>query len=815
MLVLVSHVRETGCWASGRDLGARWVKVFGLAVPADVSGRWTRIFERAIADGRVLVQTAGRTQTYAPRELASGLADHVGSDLMRVEQAIERLEERLGGAVPVETIQAEIASDPALAMRTSATSVASRVLRLAEQQRIQRMHAPGSTNERWYYAPLGAKARVAPEAELELDRRMRTIRALWRSADGRPFTTRAVSQYAVSRDTFAIHEDTVYGWTNALQHLARQGFLTRLDSAQGEWHVRWALTAEWEVLSAEEQAARLVDPYGRDAAPLTAELSLALCTSTTAGALGTPDVMIAKETHDVAALIQAVHLAPTLPGVRVDVGTISRARDVASLVAHAQHRVAQELTNDGVMVDFVARPVTLNEIEQASTQRPVLLARKESLTTAVHEATRIRAGMKQAAVTHLGTVRNVAYFSVRPSREATAFVAVQAVMAEADVDRLNRVASTLQGDCDYSAGGIVPVPSTLLYARAAVLHAEADELAARLEAALSDAPLTLDERGECDSTLHGLREIAAHASRIKAAHRQHAERAGDIAGAHRPPPSVWLDVEVAERQFRGLREYAMESPRALWARFSNAVRVFRRGVDDVVTDGGGDGGATGGADGVAGGDPREMGDIAPQVGDGAARSRGRRAKNYLDRVGFSMWIARRDGGPLLSGMAAQAASVIGEWRYVELVISALADPGCFPAHAGLCAALGFFDDPDARDALARYLVSVMREVPVPTHGADAGVCESAEDEWSRPVWRVPSAQPGAHLPQPSSNAVATAALALGRTPCGGMATALQPHERHALELVRNQLTTSFAGQAASQVLRGWDSAWTREQWLGL
>lgn len=799
MEVLVCHARMTGCWATGRDMGARWVEVHQRPVPAEVSGRWTRIFERAIADGRVRLRMSGRTKTYAPREFASLLADHGGSDLMRVERAIARLAGRLGGAVPVEAIEAEIASDPALAMRSTATPLSTRVIRLAEQRRIHRVRAPGSTSQRWYYAPLGAKARIAEEAELELDRRMRAIRALWRLAEGRPFTTRVVARYAAARDTFVIQDDTVYGWTNALQHLARQGFLIRLNAGQSDWHVRWALSAEWAALSAEEQAVRLADPYGRDLSSPTPPRAPEVIGM----GLGPSGVMISQETQMVAAALVAVHLAPALPGVRVDVGGVSRARDVASLVAHAQYRGARQLAREGRVMEPNARPVTLDEIERVSAQRPLLLPKGTSLIAAVHEATRVRRGMKQAAVAHVGTVRNVAYFSIRASRQASAFVEVQAVMAEANVDRLQRIAGNLQGDWDYSAGGIVPVPGTLLYARAAILHAEAGELAERLDSAMPDAPLSLEERAACEQCLHGVREIAAHAESIKTSHRVHAERVGDVACAYRPPRSVWLDIEVAERQLRGLRDYAMESPRALWARFTNAVRVFRRDVDDVML----------GRPGAEADARLGAAELAQPEEPEARERRGRRAVNYLDRVGFGMWVARRDGGPLLAGMAAQAASVIGEWRRVGLIVEALTDAACLPSHAGVCAALGFFDDVEARDALARYLMSVILEAPTPAQWTDAEA--SADDDGSRTVGRVPQPPPGAHLPRTNSNAVSTAVLALCRTPCGGLATALRPNERHALEVVRDQFSTSFAGRAASQVLRGWDDAWTREQWLAL
>jgi hypothetical protein len=811
-VVLRALVKELGRWVTGRELGAAWPRILRTPLPDDVKGRWTRVLERSVADGRVLTRRDGKQAVYAPRAMADRLAASPGSDLVRVETAIARVVARVGGAVPVEVIEAEIESDETLAMRTP-TSVASRVIRLVEQGRIRRLHAPGSTAARWYYAPNDSTVGIAAETELAMDRRMRAIRAIWRLSAGRPFTTRAVARYASARDTFVIADDTSYGWTNALQHLARQGFLTRLDVAGTDWHVRWALTKEWEVLSAVEHAARMADPYGRDICDVlttTPPTPNALRASGDRASQPGSGAQVAVRSAEMGLATLGRPSAPHLPGVRIDVGAVSRARDVAALVAMAQARWAvrsAEQADSTLQEHGAARPVTLEEVAEKRAAHPLLLPAKQSLLSALHEATRVRTGMQAAAVTDVGTVRNTSYFAVRVTDATRAFVAVQRALGDANLAWLERVLTELHSDRGYSDGGVIPVPPALIHARAAGLCAEAEDTAVRLAEALPTAPLTDDERDDAERTLRALWSVAADA-RAMVPHAASTMTPLTVGGAHRPPENIWLDIAVAEQQFRGLVEYAMENPRALWARIVNAVRVLRTAPGDAAT---------------------------PTSPSARARGRGRQVHNYLDRVGFGLWVARRIGGPLLAGMAAQALANIGESRRVEVVIGALHDEEQTPAHTGLCAALGFFDDEVARDALTGYLeqsVADARKGSTPVTAAAStsgrvatsaaagqeramGAHDEEEEPWDAPVWRVAPNKGVALPPTTSGNAVATAVLGLGRSPCGGLATTLRDRERAALEAVRDHSPIPYARDAARQVLRGWNTGWTREQWLAV
>lgn len=757
-VVALRAATSDGTWASGREIAAAWVNEHGTVVPPEIVGRWGRALQVGITDGRVVSRREGRAVVYAPADGVDALRAHTGSDLMRVETAVARAVERHGGAVSLEGIEDEIASDPALAMKTNATPIASRVVRLAEQGRIRRVQGPQlDAAGRWYYTTLAGASRIAPVMEFSLDRRVRAIRAIWRAGDGRPFTTRAIAGFSEERDSLAITEDTVYGWTNALQHLERKGWLCQIKHKPSDWHARWVIADEWEALPEDERERRLLDALGR-----------------TIEAPGGRDEEEAERESRSSRSTDA--MATLSPALRIDVGQASRAQDIRTLAQLAIRRRVEGITCPSERGHLAARPLTLVELAKTRQQHRRLLPARHALINAVHEATRVRADMRRSALVHLGTVRNTSYFACNDTREGRAYVDFQSARADADLVWFQRMAADLERERGMSTTPVNPLPPNILLARAAALTTEYVSVVRRLKSALEEAPLTPREKEdtlqivktveEClhvtERAVEGLIDVeSANEARTAGAVLRDARAATFVL----PARSTWQDIREAEVQCRGLVDYEMASPRAFWARFPNAVRVYRVNEHACAMPAP----LTTKTAAVAAHEPTAIldGAYTLNIGGGVAedlrakgprQSRGRKARTVLDRVGFGMWVGRRFGGEMLSGIASQAHFTLGELRDPAVLLLALKETSARTSNTTLCAALMFFDDIATRDALVEFLWrSLDDDAEVASMQTKDGT--HANDSVNRPPPSLPmSSHPFVRRASPT--AVATAAYGL-------------------------------------------------------
>jgi hypothetical protein len=432
----------------------------------------------------------------------------------------------------------------------------------------------------------------------------------------------------------------------------------------------------------------------------------------------------------------------------------------------------------------------MRDVERIRSTFPRLLPARESLVGALHEATRVRNGMKVAAVTHLGTVRNTAYFALKDTADGRAFVAWHRIVSDENHIRLARVIRELEEDAAASHGHGARIPRAILVARARLLAAETLALLTTLDAATATAPLCVAQRTRSDTVRamlverqHRLQYVIDGAQR-EALLEGHAAPSGAalLADHRRRWEDDVLDIADAARQLRLVTEYQMTSDRELWSRIVHGIRLLHLSpasehalrASAPATD-----------VGVS---------SAPRV---AARPRGRGVVNAFERISFALWAARRFGGPLYGGVSEQARRCIGEFRNTRVIVSALLDPAERTSHTELCSSLGFMDTVEARDGLVAYLKLAVADDATLRTGDNAG----AGAVTSRPQERT------------NASAISTAVFGLARLPFGGRASELRATEREVLITVRETFRNVRTRAYAAAVLDGWDQNWNSIQWM--
>jgi hypothetical protein len=830
-------------WVDGRVISAAWKSRFG-PVPREIAGRWERTFEPAVRAGRVVSRVGARKTYYTLAEHQAEPLPVLDSDLARVEEALTRAVGRWRGAVTLEAVAAEGVEDPAVAIRSEKTSLGVFLQRLADTHRAREV-SPDPRSRRLYYTTLDGPTTVASGLEYGMERRRRAIRALWRLAGGRPFTTRAVARFARSREDLRIEGDTKIGWTNAVQHLEREGFLTRV--CDGELlSIRWAPTAAWDRLDPLTQAERQRDPYGRYSAPTVSVGDERRATASGRGdgyvAAGGPDsdVSCASRNRDVALLVRLsqeaaaergfAKLAESATGAltseairesanRRDAGTAGTQPVRHSVVEDtgtggheweagvpdaAEHaNVTPESSRaDSIRAILQARPVTEEAVDDVLQGREHLLGEGTTLAGALTEASRVRPGMVRAAVTRVGIVRNSAYYTGEREagavEDARAYVRFLLAQRVCDCHPIRLMTESLLQAGRLSVGRLVPLAASLLAARAGAVSGEAECFGAGLERAAEGARLLASEREEANGNVRSLRAHARSANRLLETLRIAAEAVGDTALGERiehvadtsrvtwrlgqDRPERLLDIASAWSEVRELAPYAMVSPRALWARIHRSVRVIRPAELATVLDGATlVGAATPPVDGAVGAKERTKSDS------------GRSVANYMDRVGFALYVRLRWGGTRQRAFAAQATSALGSLRDSSLCAAelraGLADYGSADSvegtanasrttHAATVCALGAFDDQVSREVLADYLTTAVNR-PDLTTAAAAGL----------------------------------SAFGLRPSPAGRVTWNLSTTEREALTLAAIRHADERVRQRAANTIRMWDERWARERIL--
>ena len=788
---LNAAVTAAGTWVDGDTIAENWSDVHSAPVPADVSGRWQRALAPALAAGRVCARRHGRHVYYAPACRSGICMPELGSDLERIERALERAVARLGGAVPVEAVECEIESDPKLALDT-VTPVAVRLSSLERCKRVTGIRptaAARGLRGRVYYTTADAERRVASAAELQMDRRVRCIQAFWRAVERRPFTTRAVVTFSKTRDHFRVENDTRYGWTNAMQQLEHTGLLVCADPTEGDpYFARWAIRGDWEQMSPEQRMDRLRDTYGRDVEGYAAH----------------PVERDSSWEHD-------ARPGPAEHAARFDVAQISRNRDARALVQLATEWRDKQSADD-VRREIVAqRPISLPDVKGVIAAGSRLVGPSITLARMLSEASRVRDGMVCPAVVRVGCVRNIAYYARDDTPAGRHYVRYVALRAMVDLPPIARATSALRDALDLAAAGVLPLAGGLVEARLTQIEAEitsdwcsfkrAASTAKRLpEEILVDEELA-SEVGLIEGRLLAMRKLikGAEPPRISCALScgPRAERDTDLALDQRymgtaserrwqMTPGALLDIREAAAQLEGLTSYHMQSSRALWARIYQSVRVIR--IRETETTDFEIGPPVGGRDcdqaTFVGKCDSNTDFDSPHsrrgdASDYSPTTVGRQVTTYLDRVGFGVYATLRWGGPLLSTFASQGAHALGELRCSERLCAILETPTPTNTHACTVAALGLLDDLTARTALARYI---------------CGVCSGEVHS--------------------SVVALALACYGLAPRPIGGLAKVLTPIERSALEVAaRHQ--DDFTRKTASRALRAWDESWGRDALLVL
>ncbi len=793
---LADAAARAGGRAEAAAIEAAWPRLYGGPLPPALAGRVPRALEPAFAAGRVRVERRHRHVYYVPvvpppddpglaspltgarsttrdlpgRVLAAPDPDvPLPSTMLRVEEAVRRAVEAAGSAVALAAIRAAIAAAPELAIpspeaiyRALQALVETGRLIVVRPSAVPKREAAGAT----YYSVPGGPRQVALSHLVDADRRLAAVHAFWRATRGRPFTTTALRRFAAARPAYAFGQEPGWRWSSALHNLANGGDVVRLDVG-GSRVPRWAPAAAWERLTPVERDARLHDTHGRaapadEALPDPSESPLAIPELDGAGE-GAADSGVPP--HDPA--------------------YVSRNADMRALVMTTKvHRASQQPAGRARGI-VRARPVSATEVAAVAGARPHLLPEGCALARALGEASRVRARMRAATLTHVGVVGRETFYDVAPlggrgrhqggvdgpSASAGAYVAYRRALADAQPARLERVLAALQDAAAYDAAGVISLGSYVLHARASLLLGEAQEQAGAVAAALRDAALLDDEARAAEALRARLTAVAVAAS----ACREHAGAASGGA-TDEPLPDTGravppLDVAEAERQTRGLFPYrGMASPRQFRTRFTHSVRVVRPGP---VLD-------------AAPPDAAPAGDAGDGSGTAPARRRiGRAVEVQFDRVGFAAYtLARFAENAVLNDFVARAAHAMGDLRWAAPFVRTLRDPACKAGHAAAAAALGLLDDAEARAEVAAYLRRALEPGALGPAGPAAG------------------------------SALASAVPALAPKPVGGVATALTSAERAALGAATAG-ADPYVAALADRVRRAWDERWSRDQSLAL
>lgn len=640
-------------WVDGRAIAAAWERIFGP--PGSRERRWHRSLEPAIVAQRVRTCDWQGKAYYADASVRADVSEpSADSDLIRTVLALERAVARAGGAVPPQAVAAVIKTEPELSYATRPRQVGNRLAILAASRRVRQVRAPidGKVggHSRWYYTTLDGPRRIGDRTERVVDRRLRAISAYWRLNQGRPFTTNAISRFAVSQADFAIVGDPPYGWTSALQCFEQSGIVTRIitarePSTRTRPHVLWVLASEWATLSDAQRAERARDPCGRDE-----QRSLGGTTASDGSAAAQPS--------------------------QVDSARASRNTDMRVLVREALAARTLGASSQADADALAAQPIAVADVASIASRYPQLLPRGTTLASALSEACRVRHDMRCAALVRVGCVRRSAYYALNDSAAARAYVAYRSVVldGEATAHRLARATRDLITAKALSDTRYIPLPSALLLERARRLQAEAACTASRITQAIDAAPLTSAERNEVEELLRDIHRLATERAvadpRPMGAKRRAAYNRDQVIEL---PAAMRIGVAAAYESVVGLAPRALRHPGQLIARFATSIRVERP---------------------------------SPKSTKGR---RGRPAVNVIDRPAFCAYALGRWGGPRWSAFVAQAVHALGTLRDSAAVEAALTEREPINADGALCAALGLLDDTPARDALASYLLASAKD----------------------------------------------------------------------------------------------------------
>jgi hypothetical protein len=601
----------------------------------------------ACNEGRIRRVEKNRHVYYAPADCNDVQPPQYASNLHRVEVALARAVARLNSAVLIPHIEQEIAADPDL-HRTADVPITDALGSLREWGRARTIDHLGRNRGYNYWSPPDGPHWVRPEAEHHFDRRYRAVLSLWRASHGRPFTTKALRRYASARPTFRTQDRHLLSWTNALNQFRENGDLVAIR-VEGSRYRRWAPASAWRALSPAEQQARIRDLFGREIDP--------------------------------DAPVPVGHLGLTESATVHDVGFETIGNNLRTLVLAAKAiRSVVELDASRRRI-LRMRPVTVEDVKRAAATRPALVPKNASLAVALSSAVQQKGGRPPLA--SFGVVRGLWFIDVRSTPTGQAYVAYLTALNAAEPKTALRRLRRLRRAADDSLLRIVPLPSSVLDARAHLLATDLLQKARLLAAASRRAELLTEEQSDALEIIRRLRAWACEARALTC----------------RPPeaPTVINLVEVA-----GLTTDAVVQQ-------IGSLLVVNHGHYEVKN-----------RLGTAGIVPPDEASFRLQ------KQRKRRPYNNLvDRVGFACYCAARWGGPSLASLAQQAWHAMGELRNPGPFIETLMDHAATATHASATAALGFYDDSTSRAALVEYLRRFAAEPGLVGRGTTVVAAETA------------------------------------------------------------------------------------------
>ncbi len=637
--VVTVLVQERSRMVSAIEVSDAWRRVTGSEPPAGTRNRLERYLDPAIKGGQIRVVQKVRMKYFGPAAHPELQPPDYASDLQRAEEALRRAVTRLRSAVMLGEIQQEIDADPALSLQSTRLLLANNVGTLVRTDRCRLVrHVARYHDAVRYYSTPGGPWWVRSPAEHHLDRRWRAVCALWEASGARPFTTRALRLYACSRPGLRIENDPPYAWTNALHLFMHQNALVRIGSENSHF-VRWAPAKHWESLTPEVRAERLRDAYRL-----------------------IPD----DEAHPEAAA--AGLNADTSP---FDTGFSSRNQDIRYLVLMAKAiRTTAEPTECRRTV-LRSRPVSLSDIARAAERRPDL-ARMERvpLRTCLAEASRLRPEMRKTAIAFIGRVANRAFYDVKESPAAVAYVAFRAALRGASPSRFKRILSDLRKAAWFARTGMLPLAEGIIDARASKLLGDLRDRSSTLERAANAVALLPEEAAIVRTMLDTLAELKAETAIWTS--RQGTDPAPS-ARETRDSAHVSVDSAAAFASISNVAEFKLNTPRRL-AWYSPLVGQ-QHTVDESLT-----------KKRTAGG------------------TRGRPVEIRVDTASFIAYATARWAGIRSATLTSTALLALGDLRDPAPFVEALENDTRPSVHPAAAAALGLLNDHLSRDCLSRYLI---------------------------------------------------------------------------------------------------------------
>lgn len=631
-----------------------------------------------------------------------------------VEAALRCAQKRLHGAVTSKVLAREmqpaqtVAGDVVAGVPRGLTRALRALVILGRVRRVLPLGTLRAGSA--YYATADCAAIVAPSCLTDRDWQAGTIVSYVNSQRVRRFTTRALVRFAKAQQDYSSrcirHKQW---WTIGLDALSREGFI-RATCRDQTGHVTWELV-----------------------------------NSHTSGVTDVGSV------HVRGAVRTAEGARPVSSGHAQEMDTVC-ARE---LIRRAKSRAAAECFDTSMSRVAGARPQRLDAIWASRLDVPGSAPRskKALLDALTTRRTREPRAPVPGVARVVGIVGNRAYYDIATTDLGERFVQFFGALAAANTPHLGNAVEELKRAAACSRSGMIPLPATLLHARAMHLCGAVSSVHARLRvahaAARAHGELFDSEEAAAVATTASLFDALVWVDAALAEFGGPPERAW---AAHSRCEDEGIGLNEAWRALQGIADFGVLRASELPSRL-RLVPVWN------VT--------------------REEAAFAARKTDGGAgeMQRGRIGAARLDRVALICYICMRAGGPKWAAYAARGYHALGTLRDPTPIGRALLDGTLAHTHVSLAPALALLGDRESRAVLVRYLSLALR----PRSDGD-------ESEIS-----IPAAE--------------AAAFGLGPLPLGRTLASLEAEEEEALLAAAEQGRDPMLRATASQSLQAWTEEW--------